>query len=581
MSDNSRENILGNNNNNNFYIDNERKIAVDECSLDVDTVYSWFDYTLDNNLEKLNLLDSFYDENGFLIPIEIDDHIVYGHPSMFRLDHVQGNSDYLNQNNETVNMDCGIVAVKNLLIIAGKISEEPENQLPPIFYEKENPEINEAYYYYFEEGSLRRIPVTDGFDTTERALIDFAINNNLASDIGSTNDLQRIALLAHYGIMAYNKLATDSNFYETIAENVKKGHGVIINTNAHSMIVTGVVFDSNNNIEGFYLTDSSGEHTNYEFFPISYFANENVVSANITTNKIIQDKNELDINGTGNELGNEINGNQGNNILKGESGSDTIYGKDGNDIIIGDSTTLTIQELENLKNSNQEINIVYFESENDGNDYLNGGEGKDLLIGGGGNDVLIGGEGEDTLYGGSGKDLLIAGDTLKTQEELQNILNNNASFSVSDFEADNSKNTLYGGIGNDLIIGDKGKDTIYGGNDDDIIYGGKGNDTIYGDDSNNVYTGNDVLVGGEGNDTLYGGNGNDVLIAGNTSLSVDSLKNLSAIKNSIDTSAYQSQNGGENKLNGGNGNDLLIGDKGNDILDGGSDADYMYGGLVA
>lgn len=92
MSDNSIENILGNNNNNNFYIDNERKIAVDECSLDVDTVYSWFDYTLDNNLEKLNLLDSFYDENGFLIPIEIDDHIVYGHPSMFRLDHVQGNS---------------------------------------------------------------------------------------------------------------------------------------------------------------------------------------------------------------------------------------------------------------------------------------------------------------------------------------------------------------------------------------------------------------------------------------------------------------------------------------------------------
>ncbi len=578
MSDNSRENILGNNNNNNFYIDNERKIAVDECSLDVDTVYSWFDYTLDNNLEKLNLLDSFYDENGFLIPIEIDDHIVYGHPSMFRLDHVQGNSDYLNQNNETVNMDCGIVAVKNLLIIAGKISEEPENQLPPIFYEKENPEINEAYYYYFEEGSLRRIPVTDGFDTTERALIDFAINNNLASDIGSTNDLQRIALLAHYGIMAYNKLATDSNFYETIAENVKKGHGVIINTNAHSMIVTGVVFDSNNNIEGFYLTDSSGEHTNYEFFPISYFANENVVSANITTNKIIQDKNELDINGTGNELGNEINGNQGNNILKGESGSDTIYGKDGNDIIIGDSTTLTIQELENLKNSNQEINIVYFESENDGNDYLNGGAGNDLLVGGGGNDILVGGNDKDTLYGGSGNDLLIAGDTSKAQEELQNIINNNTSFSAADFEADNSKNTLYGGIGNDLIIGDKGKDTIYGGNDDDIIYGGKGNDTIYGDDSNNVYTGNDVLVGGEGNDTLYGGNGNDVIIAGNTSLSVDSLKNLSAIKNSIDTSAYQSQNGGENKLNGGNGNDLLIGDKGNDTLKGGSGDDYIYGG---
>ena len=577
MSDNSRENILGNNNNNNFYIDNERKIAVDECSLDVDTVYSWFDYTLDNNLEKLNLLDSFYDENGFLIPIEIDDHIVYGHPSMFRLDHVQGNSDYLNQNNETVNMDCGIVAVKNLLIIAGKISEEPENQLPPIFYEKENPEINEAYYYYFEEGSLRRIPVTDGFDTTERALIDFAINNNLASDIGSTNDLQRIALLAHYGIMAYNKLATDSNFYETIAENVKKGHGVIINTNAHSMIVTGVVFDSNNNIEGFYLTDSSGEHTNYEFFPISYFANENVVSANITTNKIIQDKNELDINGTGNELGNEINGNQGNNILKGESGSDTIYGKDGNDIIIGDSTTLTIQELENLKNSNQEINIVYFESENDGNDYLDGGEGEDLLIGGGGNDILVGGKDKDTLYGGSGNDLLIAGETTKTIEELQNVLNGNSTISSFEYESDTKRNTLYGGIGNDILIGDKGKDTLYGGHDDDVLFGGDGNDNLYGDDKNNVYEGNDVIVGGKGGDNIYGGKGNDILIAGDTSLSIGSLKNLLSNKDNLNTNAFEASSD-KNRLNGGEGNDLLIGDKGEDILNGGKNDDYIYGG---
>lgn len=83
MSDNSIENILGNNNNNNFYIDNERKIAVDECSLDVDTVYSWFDYTLDNNLEKLNLLDSFYDENGYKI---------YGHPDKWSFDFNQGNS---------------------------------------------------------------------------------------------------------------------------------------------------------------------------------------------------------------------------------------------------------------------------------------------------------------------------------------------------------------------------------------------------------------------------------------------------------------------------------------------------------
>lgn len=270
--------------------------------------------------------------------------------------------------------------------------------------------------------------------------------------------------------------------------------------------------------------------------------------------------------------------NIGNDILLGGYGNDKIYGEKGDDVLIGDKCIYTENELKQLINQKNSIIDNDFEFENDGNDYLDGGEGKDLLIGGGGNDVLIGGEGEDTLYGGSGKDLLIAGDTSKTQEELQNILNNNASFSVSDFETDSSENTLHGGTGDDIIIGDKGDDTMYGDADNDVLFGGDGNDEIYGDDENNVYTGNDVLIGGNGNDELHGGNGNDVIIAGNTSLSVDSLKNLSAIQNSINASAYQSQNGGENKLYGNAGNDILIGDKGDDILDGGSDADYMYGG---
>lgn len=267
-----------------------------------------------------------------------------------------------------------------------------------------------------------------------------------------------------------------------------------------------------------------------------------------------------------------------NDVLVGNEGNDALYGEDDNDTLIGDKSIYSEDELKQLINQKNSIIDNDFEFENDGNDYLDGGEGEDLLIGGGGNDVLIGGEGEDTLYGGSGKDLLIAGDTSKTQEELQNILNNNASFSVSDFETDSSENTLHGGTGDDIIIGDKGDDTMYGDADNDVLFGGDGNDEIYGDDENNVYTGNDVLIGGNGNDELHGGNGNDVIIAGNTSLSVDSLKNLSAIQNSIDASAYQSQNGGENKLYGNAGNDILIGDKGDDILDGGSDADYMYGG---
>lgn len=56
--DGNQENLFGNNSDNNFYIDNERKIAIDESSSDNDTVYSWYDYELGDNLENLTLLDS-------------------------------------------------------------------------------------------------------------------------------------------------------------------------------------------------------------------------------------------------------------------------------------------------------------------------------------------------------------------------------------------------------------------------------------------------------------------------------------------------------------------------------------------
>lgn len=116
------------------------------------------------------------------------------------------------------------------------------------------------------------------------------------------------------------------------------------------------------------------------------------------------------------------------NTLHGGSGDDIIIGDKGADILVGDSTTLTNQELEDLMYFDQDINDENFETANDGSDYINGGLGNDVIFGGGKQDILIGGEGYDKIYGGSGKDLLIAGDTTKTQVELQNIINNNASY---------------------------------------------------------------------------------------------------------------------------------------------------------
>jgi Ca2+-binding RTX toxin-like protein len=91
------------------------------------------------------------------------------------------------------------------------------------------------------------------------------------------------------------------------------------------------------------------------------------------------------INGTGNELPNEIKGNKGNNRLEGGGGNDKFDGGAENDTIWGGS-------------GNDEING------GSGNDELYGNGGEDKFDGGAGNDKIYGGGGNDTLYGGGGKD---------------------------------------------------------------------------------------------------------------------------------------------------------------------------------
>ena len=87
------------------------------------------------------------------------------------------------------------------------------------------------------------------------------------------------------------------------------------------------------------------------------------------------------IDGTGNDLANNITGNSGNNSLWGGLGNDIILGNGGDDRLYGE----------------------------DGQDSLDGGAGNDLLDGGAAGDTLKGGAGSDTLIGGAGKDVLTGG----------------------------------------------------------------------------------------------------------------------------------------------------------------------------
>ena len=96
-----------------------------------------------------------------------------------------------------------------------------------------------------------------------------------------------------------------------------------------------------------------------------------------------------------------ITGGKGDDILIGGTGSDEIYGDSGNDILIAGETTLTVEQLEALRNNYNNIDLSKFPTSTGYDNYeynsLYGGDGDDLLIGVTGNDYLDGGNGDDVL----------------------------------------------------------------------------------------------------------------------------------------------------------------------------------------
>lgn len=180
---------------------------------------------------------------------------------------------------------------------------------------------------------------------------------------------------------------------------------------------------------------------------------------------------------------------------------------------------------------------------------------------------------------------------------------------------DESEN-LYGGSGNDRLTAGGGNDSVWGGEGNDELYGEPGNDRLYGENGDDILYGGkgiDILVGGNGNDTLQGENDNDVLIGDGQGDGTDGLQSIIEkavnaetfrdfldLKSPEELDSYISQfeteddgndqldggngddllfgMGGDDKLYGGDGNDLLFGGSGNDFLDGGNGADKLYGG---
>ena len=252
------------------------------------------------------------------------------------------------------------------------------------------------------------------------------------------------------------------------------------------------------------------------------------------------------LQGTGNNLANEITGTDSSDTLQGRTGNDTLVGLDGDDQLFGGR----------------------------GDDNLNGWEGDNTLFGGEGNDRLTFYRDESSVFsGGLGEDTLLTQSFVLSDHFVINLATGIASRvstsetvmatvqlaeiehvetgEANDMITGNAQgNRLSGQAGDDLLDGLTGDDSLYGGSGFDRLIGGAGNDLLDGGSDNDTLdggAGDDALEGGTQDDSMIGGNGNDLLTGG----------------------------GGNDTLDGGNGNDFLVGGAGADVLIGGAGFDVF------
>lgn len=287
-----------------------------------------------------------------------------------------------------------------------------------------------------------------------------------------------------------------------------------------------------------YLVDDIGdtvtENLNQGFDAVNFVATTGTytLGANVEILRLIGVVGTEALNGTGNELANQMFGNAGNNALDGKAGADAMAGAAGDDTYTVDNIGDLVIEQANEGTDIVLSSISYTIGANVENLTLVAGTvatdafGNSLnntLIGNSNNNIMSGGAGTDTMTGGTGNDTYYVDVSTDVITELAGEGTADIAYSTATNYtlANNVENLVVWGAGVNGT-GNAGNNYIFGN-----PFGGSAINNILSGDA-----GNDILMGFDGADTYNGGTGADIYNLSEQVASSDTIRVMSVVNES-------------------------------------------------
>lgn len=287
------------------------------------------------------------------------------------------------------------------------------------------------------------------------------------------------------------------------------------------------------------------------------------------------------ISGTGNKLANSLTGNAGPNSLVGGDGNDTLDGGGGLDVLVGgagdDVYLVNDANAAVVEQANGGKDVVYTTlSEDDakkafGNSYENLPNVEEVRF------ITADGKTRPVNIAGVSLGLLPLKPVIRSLVGGGRQVIDKATYQVTDSSpnlalAGNDPTSARGDVRDNVLTGNVGANGLVGGDGNDTLDGGVGGDT---------------LVGGLGNDWCVVDSNLDVILEADKE-GVDTVQAsityslvgtfLESVVLSGAGGIHATGNSSDNTLVGNTGANSLIGLDGNDSLDGGSGLDTLVGG---